>query len=211
MRPSNFMPPSLGAVISIADGFSDAAYDQIADLVQKPKSTDPKESDLQAVCAATSIDPTDLRYVLSFLSFLYQQTDGTTDEELRTEVSEFLSEYGQLTDPSRLADKLAHLLKFKAVYHAANKLERMTKGFLPFLMDASSFVDMRSDFDRDNDGNLTGKTLGTIPIIQLQLSTDSPKAYERDFIVQLDEAGLETLETTLKDIRAKLGILTKAT
>lgn len=206
----SIMPPtSLGAIIARADSFGDDLFDALDELVSKPTSTEPSDRDIEKVAAEAEVSEDELRYFLSFLTFLYVQTEDTRENELQPQLSEFLREHGDLKDTERLTAQLKRLLSHRDAQIVAAKKARLSQGFLPNLVKASSFVDIRSDFERSKDGKLTGNVSTSIPVIQLALHTNSSRDFERDIVLQLDEKGMETIQEALNEINEKLKILSK--
>lgn len=205
----SIVPPSLGAIIAMASGFDEATYNQIEHLISRPTSTDPDDAEIDRVSSETGVSQSDLRYFLSFLSFLFAQTEDTPPDELKETLSSFLNEHGNGVDASNLADRFLGLLKHREVQRAAAKRRRLEEGFLPNLVDVAHFVDLRSDFERDADGILTGRVLHRIPVIQLALRTNSIRDWESSLVLQLDLEAVDELEAALSEIKAKLEILSR--
>ncbi|MCW2306751.1 hypothetical protein [Rhodobium gokarnense] len=203
------MPPSLTEIIGAASGFDDELFELLDALVSKPTSTEPSETDIEAVAAQSDVPKDELEYFLSFLSFLYAQTSGTSQDELRPKLLEFLGEHGDLENPDRLAEKLLRLLSHRETQAAAAKKARLSLGFLPNLTGVASFVDLRSDFERDTNGKLTGRIMSSIPVIQIFLKTNSIRDCEREIVLQVDENNIDLIQETLDDVREKLRILCK--
>lgn len=201
------MPPTLEAIIATSANFDDEVYKLLEQLIQKPTSTDPIDSDILEVAHAANVSEEDLRYFLSFLSFLFAQTSDTANEDLKSKLNEFLVENGGDTDVDRVTDKLLKLLAHRDVQLAADKRTRLADGFLPNLLGAASFVDLRHDFERDSDGVLTGNLGSHIPVIQLEIRTNSSIPSQKMIVLQLDEKSLEQMQNILKEIRMKLDIL----
>jgi hypothetical protein len=201
------MPPSLEAIISTAASFGDDVYERLKLLIQEPESTDPTDGDLLEVANEVDVPAEDLRYFLSFMSFLFVQTDETPEDGIRSKLVEFLSENGEGVDVERLTDKLLLLLAHRDVQSAASKRARLTDGFLPNLLGLANFVDQRSDFERDSKGKLTGDVGLSIPVIQLAMRTSSSNPAEKEIILQLDKYSLDKLQDTLDEIQEKLKIL----
>lgn len=206
---TGIMPPTLDTLIGTAASFDDAVFASINDLIQKPSSTDPSEADLSSLAETTGIDEDDLRYFLSFLAFLFAQTSDIADQDLHATLVAFIQENGDVEDPDRLATKLSALLAHRSVQDAAAKRARLRDGLLPNIVGLANFVDLRSDFKRNDDGELTGELGDAVPVVQLGIRTNSPKPHERELLIQLDERSLTKLEDCIKEIRQKLSILSK--
>lgn len=203
----SIMPPTLDTIIAMAADFSDDVYQLLEGLVKKPNSIDPSDADITAVSRDANIPEDDLRYFLSFLSFLYVQTSDTAEDELETTLAEFLTEHGENVSVDRVAKKLVALLSYRDIQTNAAKRARLVEGFLPNLLEISSFVDVRKDFERDDEGNLSGKLGFSIPVIQLRLRTNSSRQDEREFVLQLDEKAIKRFEEAFVEIRTKIRIL----
>jgi hypothetical protein len=203
----SIMPPSLGAIIATADGFTETTYSLIEQLISKPTSTDPEDSELERVSKQTAVPQSELRYFLSFLSYLFAQTEDTPHGELIDSLTAFLNEHSDVVEAQSLAQKLARLLAHRDVQLAAAKRRRLADGFLPNLLEVAHFVDLRSDFERSSDGELTGKVLDRIPVIQLSIRTNSMRDSESGLVLQLDVEAIEQIQASLNEIKAKLEIL----
>ena len=190
----SIVPPSLGEIIATADGFSDQTYDLLEQLIRQPASTDPDEAELDRISKAAGVQASDLRYFLSFLSFLFAQTEDTGAEEVEASLNEFLAEHSKEIAVERLSRKLTGLLAHRDVLHAAAKRRRLRDGFLPNLLDVAHFVDLRSDFERNSKGELTGNIVDRIPVIQLALRTSSTRDFESELILQLDADAVEQFQ-----------------
>ena len=206
----SIFPPSLGAIVELAHGFDEAQFDEIASVISQPSSTDPSDADVEALSGKLGITEDELRYFLSFLTFLFVQTQEVDAHDLPAALGEFLREHGKLEDPSHLAEQLSKLLEYRAEQSMASTRQRLMQGALPNLTFASSFVDLRTVFGRDSDGELDGNVGEKIPVIQLVMRTNSSKDFEREFILQLDETSLSNLKEVLSEIEMKIEILKRA-
>lgn len=205
----SIVPPSLGAIISIVSSFDQPTLSVLEQLISGPSSTDPDDSELDRVAAQTGVSQSDLRYFLSFLAFLFAQTEDTPPQELEHALTAFLAEHGNGIDAPALAQKLLVLLKHREVQRAAAKRRRLAEGFLPNLVEVSHFVDLRSDFERDANGELTGRVLDRIPVIQLAIRTNSIRDWESSLVLQLDAEAVDELQSALSEIQTKLQILSR--
>ncbi|EBA13088.1 hypothetical protein [Roseobacter sp. CCS2] len=203
------MPPTLEVILATASSFSDETYEQLNTVIQKPTSTEPSDEDLRRLAEFAQITEAELRYFFSFLSFLFSQTADIPKAELRETLVSFVKEHGGEVEVERVAGKLELLLKHRQVQENAAKMTRLRDGLLPNVTGLANFVDLRSDFERDADGQLTGNLGAAVPIIQLGIQTSSSKPDEREFILQLDERTLDRLQEAVDDIREKLEILSR--
>ena len=203
----SIVPPSLGAIISTAADYDEKTYEFLEQLVAQPASTDPEDYELERVSSVTGVPQTELRYFLSFLSFLFAQTEDTPPDELKDHLARFLSEHGNGVDASALAEKLAGLLVHRDVQLAAAKRRRLSDGFLPNLLEVEHFVDLRSDFERNANGELTGKVLERLPVIQLFIRTNSMRDHESGLVLQLDANAIDQIQSALDEIKIKIEIL----
>ncbi len=206
---SNIIPPtSLDAIISLASSLNDNAFDLLEELLSLPTSTDPSEAELQEVADRTGEKIDDLRYFLSFLSFLFSQTSDIPDSELESTVSNFLEESGTLDDTARLTQRLVSLLAFREIHSNAVKKARLVEGLLPNIVDLANFVDTRSDFARGSDGKISGTVTSSVQVVQLAIRTNSADPSQREVILQLDERAIDKIQETIDEIREKISILT---
>lgn len=201
------MPPTLPAIIASAADLDETAYARLEELVKQPTSTDPSDPDVARVAGEVGMVEDDLRYLLSFISFLFEQTSSTPVDELVPTLTAFISENSEISEPVALAEKLNRLLAHREVHLKAAKKARLTNGFLPNLLGLANFVDVRNDFERDSNGELTGKLLTPVPVIQILLRTNSPRPDERQIVLQLDEKSLDQIDKAIVEIRQKLAIL----
>ncbi|MDJ0995624.1 MAG: hypothetical protein QNI90_18740 [Dinoroseobacter sp.] len=201
------MPPTLDNIIETAAGFDDRTFALINELVQRPTSTDPSDADVSELSKASDVSEDDIRYFLSFLDFLFARTADIEPSDLDGTLVSFLEENGSLDDPTQLATRLANLLQHREIQDAATKQARLRDGLLPNITSLANFVDLRSDFKRDDNGELTGELGEAVTIIQLGIQTNSARENQRQLILQLDERTLGRLEDCISEIRKKLKIL----
>lgn len=210
MGQRKIAPPSISGLLGEIAGFSDSAFERIAAEIQKPASTDLGDERCEILSNEIGVATPDLRMFLSFISFLYDQTEGIEGDEVREMLVSFLRESldeNLESDIPRLAEKISDLLQFRETYDASMKRKRLTRGFLPFVETSASFVDVRPDFVRDDEGKLTGELNDPLIVAQLLIATDSFKDNERQMVFQLDRAAAENLQETLAEILAKIAIL----
>lgn len=207
----NILPPTLPELVLIAANFDDQIFEKIGESIKRRQSTDFKKSEIEKIVAGTSSSVDDLQYFLALLSFLYAQMDAVQENEIDEQIKELLQTKGELDADKveRLTVKLSELLKFRDIHTAMENKLRLTRGFGPFVVGVSSFVDRRTDFNKDDDGKLTGKIDGEILVVQLGIATDSAKESERRIIVNLDEDAISLLREALDEIDEKLKILKK--
>jgi hypothetical protein len=196
-----------GAIISTAASFDEKTYKLLEQLVAQPASTDPEDSEIERISSATGVSQSDLRYFLSFLSFLFAQTEDTPPDELKDDLASFINEHGNGVDAATVAERLAQLLVHRDVQLAAAKRRRLSEGFLPNLLEVAHFVDLRSDFERNANCELTGKVIERIPVIQLSIRTNSMRDHESGLVLQLDADAIDQLQSALDEIKMKIEIL----
>jgi hypothetical protein len=200
-------PPSLPVLLNVASEFDDSVFEAIGSILASPSSVDLSDSGFSELSSTTGVSEENLRYFMSFVSFLFTQVENVDRSDVRPMLEDFLNGVSELDDISRLASKFEELLQHRSAYDQAAKQARLTRGFLPFLLEASSFVDRRNDFERNSDNKLTGATVAEISIVQLMLTTDARNEAEKHIVVQLDKAGLEILENAISEIKQKIEIL----
>ena len=203
------MPPTLETLVKNASEFNDSVFASINELIQRPTSTSPSDAEIGELAKSSNVSEDDLRYFFSFLAFLFTQTEDIPEDKLQETLVEFIADYGEVENADRLASKLASLLAHRSVQDAAAKQARLRDGLLPNIVGLANFVDLRSDFKRDNDGNLTGDLGDPVSIVQLGIKTNSSNPHEREFLLQLDGRALDKLDECIKEIRKKLDILSK--
>jgi hypothetical protein len=201
------MPPTLDAIVTTASNLDDNAYDVLNKLVNQPSSTYPSDAELARAAKEAGVSEDEFRYFLSFLTFLYAQTSDIPAERLGETLRSFLTEQANIENVDRVVEKLLMLLTHREAHDSAVKRARLAEGLLPNLLDLGNYVDLRNDFERDDEGNLTGNMGTPIPIIQLGIKTNSSKQCERDIVLQLDEKALERLQICIDEIKEKLRIL----
>lgn len=207
MALHNLTPPSLSRIVSTVAKFDDEVFKLVAELISGPTSTDLSEEDLSRLSRRTGVSEEDLGYFLSLISFLFVQTDGVEKQERLSAIGNFVEDVSEIDDPGSLANKLATLIENREAYDAAVKQNRLSRGFLPYLLEASSFVDLRTDFERDSKGELTGRKNSSIPVVQLMLVTDAFDESDRHVILQLDKSSIKKLKKAIQDVEVKIEIL----
>ncbi len=201
------MPPSLDTILAAAANYEAGVIKEIDKQLQRSSSTDPSDNELAVLSSATGVDEDELRYFLSFIAFLYLQTSDLADEEVLPTLVAFLEENIDSDEVGPLAEKLHSLLSHRDVQGNATKRARLRDGLLPNITGLANFVDLRSDFERDDSGDLTGRLGESVTIVQLGIRTNSAKQNERELLLQLDEKSLDKLQETIDEIRKKLSIL----
>ena len=202
--------PSLQDLLRNSIDFPEGLFHELEQLLQSERSLDPSEPKLDGLAEQFGVDANNLRYFAAFVIYLYAQLEGLKPEDIRPTIIELLSE-NEIDDPEGVfADRLSSILSFRQQHDSATKRDRLTKGFLPFLVGTSSFVDRRADFDRNEEKELTGIINGYVTIAQLMLFTDAMNEAERTFVVQLDRNATEQLAKTLQEIIAKMDIVERS-
>lgn len=212
MVQRNIAPPSLPALLETMVGFEDHVFERIKVELRAPHSTNLTDEQFVALASDTGKSETDLRLLMSLLSFLYGQTSGLTESEVKGSLTGYLEKavsQDQQSEVSGLVAKLSDLLNFRTCYEASEKKLRLTRGSIPFLLAAGSFVDLRADFGRKDDGTLSGEIVGQIPVVQLLIGTDSRVESEQNIVLQLDAEAVDLLQSTLDEIKEKLEIVGK--
>ncbi len=209
MVQRNIAPPSLAGLLHTVAKFDDSVFERIASELAKPTSTNLSDEQYQRLCSDSDVEEADLRLFISFISFLYSQTEGL-EGDVTSPLRDFL--LGSVDDDlkseiDRLSINISRLLNYRTSFESSEKRTRLTRGFLPFVIDSSSFVDLRTDFIRDRNGKLTGDIEKPVVIVQLMLTTDSLKEQERQTILQLDQDAVHQLQSTLNEILEKIRIL----
>ena len=207
MVSHNITPPSLSRILDIAANFDDTVFVKLEELLKDPATIDPSDSDFSRLSQETRVPDDDLRYFMSLITFLYSKLDQSDPQKTVPILKDFIAESSDLEDASSLAKKMGGLLQYRDAYDAAIKHARLSQGFLPFVLEASSFVDLRTDFERDSNNKLTGNANSRIPVVQLMLRTDSLKENERHIVLQLDKSGVELLQAAIDEINHKIRIL----
>lgn len=202
--------PSLQDLLRTSMTFPEGIFHELELLLQSEKSLDPSEPKLDSVAEKYSIDGNNLRYFVAFVKYLYAQLEGAKPDDVHPTIVELLSE-NEIEDLNgTFAQQLSKLLSFRQQHDNATKRERLTKGFLPFLVGTASFVDRRADFGRNDDKDLTGQINGFVTVAQLMLFTDSINEVERSYVVQLDRNATVQLAKTLQEIIAKMDIVERS-
>ncbi len=211
MASRKIAPPSLVEMLQTASEFEKNVFDSIAQVLSKPTSTNLTEEDVSKLVLETSIEENDIRYFISFVAFLYSELESASADEVRPMLESFLKEKGELDSDTAnsLAKSIHKLLMYRREYDAEAKRQRLTRGFLPFLLGVYSFVDLRSSFDRNSDNTLSGTINSDIAIVQFLMRTDSNRDQDRDILIQLDASGLELLQKAIDEAKEKIDILEK--
>jgi hypothetical protein len=207
MALKNIVPPSLPELLARVAQWPDDAISDLELLISGINSTDPTSAEIVRFCDSHRIDEVDVRYLLSFISFLYDQLERENPDEIVRRLTSFFGETIKVSEPDELARLIQRFLSYKQQHDQSVKRARLKRGFGPYLVDVGSFVDIRPDFVRDEDGNLTGDIQGNVNSIQLMLEANTSSDDEIRFVVQLDEPMLERLAKVIAEIQQKLAII----
>lgn len=202
--------PSLQDLLRTAIGFNEGIFRELEKVLKSETSLDPADPMLEGLAESFGIDVNNLRYFVAFVLYLYDQLDGVKYDDIHPTIVGLLSENEIEDESGAFADHLTSLLNFRKQHENALKRDRLTKGYLPFLVGTSSFVDRRADFERNDKKELTGNINGYVTVAQLMLLTDSTSETERSFVVQLDRNATERLAETLREIIMKMDIIERS-
>lgn len=210
MVQRNIAPPSLPGLLHIVAEFEDSTFDRIATEISKPTSTTLTDEQFVRLSRETNVDEDDLRLFISFVTFLYEQTEGIEAGQLEDALLQFFEDAVGDDLQSKvqfLAKNISSLLSYREAFDAAEKRLRLTRGFLPFVLSSSSFVDLRPDFERGEDGKVRRVVSDPVKIVQLLIKTNSKRESESEITLQLDLPAVKQLQETLAEIVDKIEIL----
>lgn len=199
--------PSLTNLLRTVIEFDDGVFSKIELLLQNATPLASAELELEEIASEFDLGVDDLRYFVAFVTYLYSELDGLDKRDVRSTIVEYLTEQ-EIEDPDGgFAEKITNLLGYRQQHEQGLKRDRLTKGFLPFLVGTSSFVDRRADFFRNDNDELTGLVNSYVTVAQLMLFTDASNEADRTFIVQLDRNATEKLIKTLQEVLEKITIV----
>lgn len=183
------------------------AFESLCALTSGPRSFDISEQTREKVSSAFGLSNDGLSHLLSAISFLYRQlrpSPDQTQDDLRQQVDEVIDDIKLTGDVDRdiLSQRLAKLLTFRPTHHTYMKVARLEEGFLARVLNVASYVDLRPSFSEDRTS-----IEGVVPLVQLLISTASPRNFEAHCVFQLDLEGLEKLRAAIRDIDAKIAAI----
>lgn len=207
--PHSVLPPTtLVQIMIMIAKLEDFQFDRIKAQILGPRSYEVSNAQREKLSFEIDIPDESLGYLFSGLSFLYRQLKpmpGETQAELNAKIERVLSDLRvpeKDVDKSLLARRLSQLLAYGRNHQLHMKVARLEEGFIASVVGVSSFVDLRPSFTDDRT-----EIDGFVPIVQLMISTDSPRSHETQVVFQLDLESLETLKSAIDDVDRKLNVL----
>lgn len=201
------LPPTMNALLQ---QMSNLGHEQLAALEEVlclPTSTNPTAEKLKETSEKVNIADGDLRFLLSFISFLYAQTEDLAETEHDTQLQEFIKLNVENGDVQSILNNLRRLLAYRKQYNHALNVARLREGFLPNFQSASTLVDIRGNFEHDERNYLTGAINELIPVTQIRIRTESPNDEVKELVFQIDEKSMDTLIEILGEAKKKIQIL----
>lgn len=206
MRASGSSRNSLTGILVGLSEINDEHFRLLEESFTSEKSFDIGAAERARLATEISKPQALVAHFANALGFLYRhvQDRGAPDQNIRDVVADVLIEldvadFIEERQVVRLTDRLAQVLRPSQNHERYLKVSRLESGFLPRLVSASTFMDLRPGFDA---GRTTVECL--VPLVQLNITTDSGRPDEANMIVQLDLKGVEILRQTLDDVDAKI-------
>ncbi|MGJ5195187.1 hypothetical protein [Bradyrhizobium sp. HKCCYLRH1030] len=200
-------PESLGAAIAPLAALSQQEFEKLREATStrrlfnvKPKVAKELASEIPA------LGPT-VTFTLGALNFLYGRLALLREKSsLETIVAQIIDDFEVPCSPElrvTLEQRLIKLLRKNENYDAAQKLQRLEKGFLPNAIGFRTFVDLRPDFGGDENLQFGG----FLKVIQFRIRTDADAEKTKEFVFQINEDGLDDLQQAIDRARAKIRAL----
>ena len=207
MRQPILTSPGVARAFSALAAISDSEFDQLRGALSGRRSFSLTEDMLREISEKIGIDEKTLAVLTVALASIYEGV--VEDEDDNFDSSDFLrSLLGslELSDDDvakeEIVRRLQVLLKKSSNHERFKKIKRLEAGFLPNLLDANSFVDLRPNF------NETRTAIeGLIPVIQLNLITNSGDPGLSSITLQLAPEDLRLLQEKLNEAAQKISAL----
>jgi hypothetical protein len=211
MRHSVLPPASLAQIVALLSSLDEQQFGLLKTATGSARSFELPASARDRLSSDLKLSQETISYVLSALSFLYRQLrpDPAEDESTFVEKVTSVLEDLKISDaPNASFDsvrtRLVTLLQYSKNHELFLKVSRLEAGFIASLTGAASFVDLRPSFSVDRT-----EVEGYVPVIQMNISTDSLRNFESQLVFQLDLEGLEIMKKAIADIDTKLAVLRK--
>lgn len=212
MRRRVLQPPSLIEVLAEIAILKDDQFKFLSDQIRDIDSFDTDRSRLKRISSQTNIDVDNLRLIMNGLAYLYktihrvniepQKLSEVVGELLDTLlIEEGIENHSAVLGSNKieLISRLEVLLQKTDTASNYAKYERLRWGFLPVILAAESFVDLRPNFSDD-----LNSIDELIPLVQFNLVTDSPNETYRNIVFQVDARALEVLKKAVERAEEKL-------
>jgi hypothetical protein len=203
-------PVSLGELFKPIEKADEAKFKQFyEEVISGGGFHDDSEERRARVGLALDVSVADAGLLLDLLKGIYDrfrhlEENGATFDDL---FSSFLvdglgfkpDEDGGFSEAQQLVNKLASLFSSKENLDERSKVSRLEKGFSDSATGFNSIVDLRPNFSRDRKS-----IIGYIPVVHLQIKTDSEMPNKQQIIIALDSEALIDLQNALTDIKIKI-------
>jgi hypothetical protein len=201
---------SLTGILATISELKDEQFSLLESAVSGPRSFEIGYGKSAALSSDLGMAPTTVGQLTSALGFLYRNIQDLAERDplaLEQKIDEMLVDLdlNEQVSPemfSLLSTRLKRVLRFADNHERFLKVSRLEAGFMPRLVASSSFVDLRPSFDADRSAIEC-----LVPLVQINLQTDSQRDDEANLILQLDLQGVEILRRLIEDIDAKVRVL----
>ncbi|GEM_PF-6581810 len=210
MRNSLLPKNSLAGILTLLAGLNDEQFSAIKQAVGGARSFEIGPGLVSRLGDETGLSVATISQLTSAFGFLYRHVQDLIERDqaaFEQQVEKFVSDLDLSTylEPDELASLLSRLrgvLRYAENHERFLKVSRLEGGFLPRLVSASSFVDLRPSFDAN-------RTMieCLVPLVQVNFRTDSQRDDEANLVLQLDLQGLEILRRLIEDVDAKVKVL----
>lgn len=208
MASPRLLPPAnVRDIFDLLAAFTPELVDTLAEHVHAASSFFLEPEATEALAERHQVSEDDLRYVLGTLSVLHNRlspSQPSADEVAALAQTAVESEYRAGDEaPADLPSRLTRLLTAVERDEGREKVGRLQRGFLPNLVGISSFMDLRPVY-ADEDARISG----FVPVMQIELRSDSRKAYERTMICHVDSKNLDRMIDELQRLKKKFETVT---
>jgi len=205
---SPLLPPSLEDILLHIARLSDEQFTRLQNEIQSEEGFNTDSSRCAKLATLLNQPAAEVGYVLSALAYLYRRvnSEAVNQTAIGPAIERFVSSFRRLEltpdEKSQLVTRLVYATQKNEGIEHAIKLQRLRKGFLKNAVGFKSFVDLRPDFDAQHEA-----ITGLIPLIQIQVVTDSDDPHESNLTFQLSERTLQGLKEMIADVEKKLAVV----
>ncbi len=197
-------PTTLSQAVSFVGALSEEQFSEMQAAIRGQHSFEVSKVDRSRLSGVLSLPDDGVSYVLRVLGFLYNQIEPRRDERREVfagKLEGVLNRTGaEISD--EIKKRFSLLLAFSENHETHLKIERLGAGFIASVRSVQTFLDLRPNFS-DSRTSIDG----VVPVIQMNIITDSPRNHEASIVFQMDMNGLVELKKAIDDIDAKIAAI----
>lgn len=210
---ASILPPSslYDALTPLAE-MSDSEFGLLRGAIVGEKSFSLGQEEVQSLSATLRLSEVSLSFLVGAIAFLYEQIEKSpfANTDRTGTISSIIQEITEDIEPnlldqekiSNLNARVQVLLAHSDSHDKFNKFKRLSEGFLPTAQSFSTFLDLRPVMNKQRT-----EIDGYLPIIQLNISTNSQKESDRSFTIQMTLRNLDKLKTCIEDVEKKIELI----